>query len=361
MRKQIIPLTIASLTLLMLSASCHKPQAIGTFNVCSLNVDGLPAKILVVDVNPDGPADTYTPLISQYLSLKAFDFIGVQENFHYNDLLCSYLNAGYNHDPWAGDIMIDPSMLKGLNATALLSTALQTLYSSGLDDLLSDLKLPADGLNAFWKQGITLTASDRVAWNTSFGKLDHANDDLATKGFRRYELTLENGVKVVVYNMHMDASDTQDELSGTDQPDRQARLAQWRQLRDHIMRNLDRRPIVVMGDLNSYYERDSVKAVFIDPINASGEATCADAWIELTRGGHYPAVTGAAITADDGAEGWQHQNETLDKILYINPTSGYRLTPTAATLDTRQYRRPDGKPFGDHFPLAVTFDITLDE
>lgn len=54
----------------------------------------------------------------------------------------------------------------------------------------------------------------------SFGKFSHALDDLVTKGFRRHELTLQDGTEVVVYNMHMDASDPRDIRLGNEAKDR---------------------------------------------------------------------------------------------------------------------------------------------
>lgn len=49
----------------------------------------------------------------------------------------------------------------------------------------------------------------------------------------------------------------------------------------------------------------------------------------------------------------------LDKILFINPTDGSRLTPLSYSVDSMTYVRSDAPdvPLGDHFPVAVTFRI----
>ena len=80
------------------------------------------------------------------------------------------------------------------------------------------------------------------------------------------------------------------------------------QLREHILNNMDERPIVVAGDMNSYYHRDDIKTVFIDAIEATGRAVVKDAWVEANNNGKYPSLGSDAI---DG--------ETLDNILYISP------------------------------------------
>ena len=65
---------------------------------------------------------------------------------------------------------------------------------------------------------------------------------MITKGFRRYEVTLRSGDRIVVYNMHMDASDDKDEAEKNDTKDKEARLAQWIQLKEDVLAQLDSRP-----------------------------------------------------------------------------------------------------------------------
>ena len=118
------------------------------------------------------------------------------------------------------------------------------------------------------------------------------------------------------------------------------------QLREHILNNMDERPIVVAGDMNIYYHRDDIKTVFIDAIEATGRAVVKDAWVEACNNGTYPALGSDAI-----------EGETLDNILYISPIGGYGLKLVSFEKDEKGYKR-DGVPLGDHYPLIAKFQIT---
>lgn len=306
------------------------------FSVVTLNVDGLPKNINImglykVTVNEDGPGAKYTPSIGRYLANMNYDFISVQENFNYDSQLYSSLSTNYDRDPWSG----------GLNT----------------DKMTSDVRFMSDGLNAFWKKGITATLADSVCWTASYGKFDHAWDAIVTKGFRRYDVKLNEGSELVIYNMHMDAGDDQDEAKGLDGPDCRARMMQWRQLRDYILSHLDTRPVIIMGDLNSWYERDSIKIQFIDEIERTGRATVSDVWIELVKSGIYPGIYNGIVTKDRGSIDWSRNGELLDKVLYINPKGGSKLYPMNIFIDHEGYQKDDGTPLGDHSPLAITFKI----
>lgn len=310
---------------LLLATTVSAQQTDQTFKVMTLNVDGLPAKILVFNVNPDGPASAGSELISEYVAAKNCDIVAMQEDFNYRWEIWSRLFAAYNHDEWGGGILTEECKVD---------------YAH-----LHRNKFPTDGLNMSWKKECQSKAYDRVAWEKSFGKFSHDFDDIVTKGFRRHEMTLQNGVEVVVYNMHMDASSSRDEKAGNDARDREARQSQWEQLRDHILSHMDRRPIIVMGDMNSLYQRDDVKRIFIDHINETGKATASDAWVELNRGGSYPQYG----QTDD-------QDDMLDKVIYINPTDAETpVKPLQTEWDKTGYLKADGKPLGDHYPLIVTF------
>ncbi len=295
------------------------------FSVLTLNVDGLPGKIFVFNVNADGPMSAGSEQISEYLASKDCDILCLQEDFNYRWEIWSRLFAGYDHDEWSGGIILEEKEIDFAH--------------------LQNLKFECDGLNAVWKKGLTPRRHERVAWNSSYGKFSHDFDDIITKGFRRHEMTLPEGNEIVVYNLHMDASSDRDETKGNDARDREARQAQWVQLREHILDNLDERPIVVAGDMNSFYHRDDIKTIFIDAIEATGKAIVKDAWVESCHNGMYPAVGSEAI-----------DSETLDNILYISPIGGYGLELVNFEIDEDGYKR-DGKPLGDHYPLIARFSI----
>ena len=304
----------------------HVKAQQSTFSIMTLNVDGLPGNVLFFDVNMDGPLLVGSERISEYIASKNCDIVSMQENFNYSWEIWSRLFANYNHDEWTGGIDIVTNQIDYFH--------------------LQNVRFPCDGLNTAWKNNVNSTAYERVAHKQNFGKFSHAFDDIITKGFRRHEFTLADGTEIVVYNTHFDASSDRDELLGNDAKDREARLAQWMQLRDHLMLRLDSRPVLLTGDFNSYYTRDDIVAAFIEPIEATGRATVGDVWIEKCRNGLYPQV-GDAKDAE----------ELLDKILYVNPVGGMTVTPVSVNIDVAGYQC-NGKPLGDHTPLIATFEVT---
>ena len=323
---RIIHNTIAALALAWCSLATVSAEEKSTFSIMTLNVDGLPGQIYFFNVNMEGPMSAGSERISEYLSTKNYDILCLQEDFNYRWEIWSRLFAGYEHDEWTGGIITEEQKIDFAH--------------------LQNLKFPTDGLNTLWSKSHQNTSYERVAWQKSFGKFSHDFDDMITKGFRRHDVTLANGQQIVVYNMHMDAADKRDIEKNNDAKDKEARLAQWQQLRQYILEHLDERPVIVAGDMNSLYHNDPVKTEFIDPINASGKATCGDAWIEKIHGGQYPVIGGTALA-----------DEPLDKILYINPSKGSQITPLTVTLDKTGYQY-EGKPMGDHYPLSATFQIT---
>ena len=301
------------------------------FSIATLNVDGLPQKLLVVNLNTDGPGSAGTARIGKYLQGKSYDLVMMQEDFNYHDVLIVLLEDDYLFDEWSGDIGVEDRSIDFLH--------------------LQNHRFTCDGLMACWKNDLTVTPVGRTAWQKNFGKFSHANDEIVTKGFRRYDVTLRSGDGIVVYNMHMDATLTEDEIEEKDAKDTEARMAQWLQLKDEVLQNLDSRPIIITGDLNSLYGRDDVKTQFIDAINESGRATVSDVWVEMRQKGVYPTEKRTETTAGD---------ETLDKILYINPALGTQIQPVAFSIDREGYQY-DGKPLGDHYPVAATFKVLSDK
>ncbi|MBO6032491.1 MAG: hypothetical protein J6Q22_13715 [Prevotella sp.] len=326
MMKKIISLLALALVTVMTSQA---QESIEQFTVATLNVDGLPQKLLVINVNADGPGDTGTARIGKYLVKKGYDLVMMQEDFSYHGVLSVCLEDDYKMDEWSGTLYL----LDGLRKIDFLH--------------LQNHRFECDGLLTAWKNDLQVTSAVRTPWTQNFGKFSHALDEMVTKGFRRYEVTLRSGDRIVVYNMHMDATDDKDEAEGKAGPDHDARMAQWAQLKDDVLRHLDSRPVIITGDMNSLYGRDDVKGQFIDAINQSGRGTASDVWVELQHSGIYLSESTEATSND----------ETLDKIIYINPTMGTNIKPVAITIDREGYLY-DGKPLGDHFPVAATFQMT---
>jgi endonuclease/exonuclease/phosphatase family metal-dependent hydrolase len=132
-------------------------------------------------------------------------------------------------------------------------------------------------------------------------------------------------------------------------------VSQLKQLRDDIMARLDERPVIVLGDFNSLYYRDKTKETFVDFFNTSDRATISDVWVELRNNGQFPEYQEDCRIVDENQE--KADAESLDKIFYINPTnSPYSLKAITYSRDTDGYKR-NGKAMGDHYPVAVTFEV----
>lgn len=330
---------------LLLSQVTVSAQVAVQFKVASLNVDGLPQKILFIKTNPDGPAADGSARIGKYLSQKGYDIVCMQEDFNFHGVIEPWIEDDYQIDTWSGPVGTDVPGKK-------------------IDYMhLQNLRFDCDGLGTIWKNNITLTSSERVNWDATFGKFSHANDEMITKGFRRYELTMPFGVDLIVYNMHMDAGDDPDEMAGNDANDRAARLAEWQQLKEDVLAHLNDRPILIMGDMNSYYCRDQIQKNFINEISDSGLGTASDVYIELMKDGIYPNPVEGIVYGDEEGNVFDGQGnvfdfEVLDKIIYINPTQGTEIKPVAYQLDKEGYTY-NGKPLGDHYPVVATFEVMV--
>ena len=68
-------------------------QEAETFSITTLNVDGLPQKILVAKVNPDGPGGGGSVRIGRYLQKRGYDMVFMQEDFNYHEELTVHLGV----------------------------------------------------------------------------------------------------------------------------------------------------------------------------------------------------------------------------------------------------------------------------
>jgi len=331
---------LVAIAAILFVCSCLTASAQETeqFSIATLNVDGLPQKLLVWKLNAEGPGSVGSARIGKYLVRKGYDLVMMQEDFNYHDVLTVMLEDTYRMDEWSGDIGVEGRKIDYLH--------------------LQNHRFACDGLMACWKNDLMVTPVGRTPWLQNFGKFSHANDEMVTKGFRRYDVTLRSGARIVVYNMHMDATLDEDEAEMNGEKDREARVAQWMQLKDEVLQNLDERPVIITGDVNSFYGRDDVKRIFIDAINESGRGTAADVWVELQQRGVYPEfrVDDTAMSVDPAELSNIRNGESLDKIIYINPVSGMTILPVSFNIDIDGYRYDD-RPLGDHYPVAVTFQV----
>ena len=295
-----------------------------SFSVVALNVDGLPNKILTINLNEDGPGEEGTKKISQYIASKNYDFIGCSEDFNYNGTLMGQLNSNYS-----------------CGATRA------TLSASGLsiNMLLNGFRFDTDGLNLIWKNSTCSAANESwTQWN-SMEETD--GNQYVKKGYRHYDMTI-GGQTFDVYILHMDAGDTNATASREDQ---------WRQLAAAINNADASRPKLIIGDTNSRWTREDITANFMNLLNAN--LTASDVWVEFCRGGIYPTMDMADLT--DASDPTNYSNyEIVDKIIYINPKAAntQQLVPQSFRIEqdyTYLDNEGNAKPLGDHNPVVVEF------
>ena len=298
----------------------------GTFTAVALNVDGLPNKILTYNLNPDGPGESGTAKISQYLASKNYDMIGCSEDFNYNGTLMSQLNDNYS-----------------------CGTIRRTLSIGGV---LGGWPIDTDGLNLIWKNAkINAQNESWTRWNTTSST---DGNQYVRKGFRHYDVTIDGSALIDVYILHMDAGDNSDAID--------SRHAQWRQLRDAINTSNLSRPKLVIGDTNSRWTREEIATNFM--VGLSEQLTVSDVWVEKYRNNVYPTTAMGDLTDASDPENYTNY-EIVDKIFYINPTAAntVQLQPLSFKIEhdyTYDSVDHDGNtnPLGDHHPVVVEFKWT---
>lgn len=282
-----------------------------SFNATTLNVDGLPNKILGINVNPDGKEEEGAKAIGNETRTKGWDIVAMSEDFNFHDYLIAPISDLYYAGTHGGKV-------------------------SGLSNSTDGL-----GLLLTKKTGWKFSNETRVKWNDHYGETDHGADGLIDKGFRYYTITIAPGVELDFYCLHMDAED--------DPKDIQAREKQLTQLMEYIKSHDNGRNILILGDTNCRYTRDNVKGKLIDPINAVDNFTIHDAWIELIRNGAYPNLGDPAIMIGDKGP---QMGEVVDKIFWIeNSKSPLKIKANNFLHDT-------SFTASDHYPLTVNFTIT---
>ncbi len=325
-RKLICLLAVLAMLLCMVpfqAVPANAAQNEGTFTVCSMNVDGLPKKILFVTLNGDGPGSDGTKKISAKMATYGWDIIAVSEDFNYHTELMSSL-TDYNCGTHGGKV-------------------------SGLSN-------STDGLNLIWKKSVTTTGETRVKWKDNYasGTFGTGNgaDTMITKGFRFYQCTVADGVTVDVYTLHMDADSDAEDIA--------ARESQLKQLAAAIKASNNGNPIIVMGDTNCRYTRENLQTLFIDSINADERFTIQDAWIEKVREGNYPEHGAESIVAQDKGGTYPYPDaEIVDKIFYINNSDSKVQISADYYLIAENFVDSDGIALADHWPVVVQFSYSI--
>ena len=275
------------LTLSKFSAAALKIKKVvrGNFTAATMNVDGLPQKVLgFIPINPEGPGSSGTKSISSLIASCDWDFVGFSEDFQYHSELQSALSS-YKWGTYAGN------------------------YS----------KSSTDGLEFAVHPDVSFANEKRIAFTSAYGGLTDGANTSITKGIRYYLVTLNGGVQVDVIITHMNTWDSESHEA--------AQYAQLQQIAKYIneISAVNKRPIIFMGDTNCRYTRHDFRTNFWDVLNDNVEVH--DAWVEHHRGGHYPEWNTRSLmiranfkgdTENDIVCSDDQRGEVVDKIIYFN-------------------------------------------
>ncbi len=266
------------MSVLFLGACVNATQT-GILSILTYNVHGLPG-----EVTGD---DTFARMADIGERLPYFDLVGLQEDF----------------DEESHEALL-------MESTQLTQRWFSARY----------------GVDRFYGSGLTLLADFPAAeyqeehFVACHGVLSHASDCLASKGFQRALLTLADGLAIEVYNTHLDA--------GSSEEDIQARHSQLMQLLTQIQSTS--RPILLFGDTNLRPSRPEDESLIEWFLEESGlEDSC--------------EAVGCAET------------DHIDRIWFrAGAENGLQLSVASWENDTRFY---DGSvPLSDHPAIVSTLD-----
>lgn len=325
-----------------------KPEVTGNFTVATLNVDGMPQTInfggiYQYELNMDGPGSEGSTKIGQYLQNSGYDLIATSENFNYNQQIMAEAV-----DYTSGTIRTSiPENVSAEDFGQLITNRLFPIDTDGLS-LISKKTIPVSGET--WVPWETIySTNENIAWIEI--PAGNGADGMIKKGYRFYQAEIAEGVTIDVYILHADADSQEGDIA--------ARKTQFQQLAAAINANTNGNPIIVMGDTNCRYTRDTLKTDFID---ATGMT---DAWVELIRKEEgYPEYGTPPLVAVDkvgeGETGVPYPYcEVVDKIFYLNnPDSPVQLKALEYNIDTVNYVDEEGA-LGDHWPVSVKFQYTI--
>jgi endonuclease/exonuclease/phosphatase family metal-dependent hydrolase len=201
----------------------------GVLRVVTYNVAGLPEGI-----SQSHPLKNL-PQIGALLN--RYDLVLIQEDFAYPDLLRQKLALPFGSPPFQRGERLDFG----------------------------------DGLSQFGK--FPLTPPQRNAWRACNGVLDSYHDCLTPKGLSWSRATLEPGIELDVYNVHLDA--------GGAAADRAARASQLQQLTQAIQQLSGDRAFLLGGDFNLTRSERPLLASIEQALGALDVCTalrCRDPW-----------------------------------------------------------------------------------
>lgn len=312
------------------------------FTVAASNVDGLPPVVHIdatiikkdIEMNPDGSQETGATRMGQLFAQNLWDIVALSEDFNYHDYIMQGASQYYNASTHRGKI------------------EQKNLSGSVAGYLTKSVYMKTDGLCLLSRKKTQVLEEKIVRWNDHYGYDDHEADGLIDKGYRFYQICLEGELVIDVYIMHMDA--------GSDAGDIGARTKQLKQLTAAIKASQNGNPIIILGDTNCRYTRDTLKEDLINSINDDPRFEIKDPWVQYYWDDNFEhdrlQLGQESIMVSDPLYK-QQKGEVVDKIFYINNRdSECKLTCTGYLHDD-SFTYADGSQIADHFPVVASMVI----
>jgi endonuclease/exonuclease/phosphatase family metal-dependent hydrolase len=252
----------------------------GELTVLTYNIAGLPQGIS--DSDPERNIPQISPL------LNAFELVLVQEDFWYHEELVAEVMHPHRSEPWTDDPLED-----GVG----------------------------DGLNRFSQ--FAFGELERVPWYDCHGQLDCSSDCLATKGWSFARHTLDEGVEIDVYNLHMEAGSCPEDI--------EIRANSAIHLVEAIEARSEGRSVIVAGDFNLKETRprdmDSLQHI----------------------------IEGAGLT--DACQAVACGDQRIDMIM-VRGTPDLEIEVLDWWLPEEFVDAETGDPLSDHLPVAASLRYT---
>lgn len=357
-----ISYVIILIILALLFGSCSNdnetaPQ-VDRISVGTMNVDGLPVSVplgwlgqMVKKILPDvlpvpidadgnlivnagGPGENGSKLIGQKIKAKDWDVFGLNEDFNYHNEIWSSLD-GYSRGKYMGKF--DASQIEEVIGKVLLK---QPLFE-------------IDGLEFGARTKYQVCDETIRKWvpEAIFGYFTDSQDSLTTKGFRYYQVKLDEQASVDFIILHADAGNSEGAV--------RAREAAFNQMYEFIVNEIKtNNPLIVMGDFNSLYVRDRMEELFLKRLNDSGIFDAHDVWVEYYNNGVFPECKNTHD--DDSSLPVTKDCEMIDKIVYANRKNNANITlklESAANVLDFVYDDDKTKQLADHYPMEASFLI----
>ncbi len=277
-----------------------------SFSFVCYNIAGLPTSLNA----PFNQID-----IAKYLSEKDYDIVAVQEDFNLH---------------YAFDYFLDKDVYP-----------YQTAFTGSVPG--------GDGLNVYSDKAIY--NETRTTWEVAHGVLQDGADEMTPKGILFTVVDMGDGVYLDLYNIHADAN-------GED-GDREARIAQFKQLAKIIKERDSKNPIIVTGDFNYSIHYNGYDAKFLYEEIYVG-CGLKDAWFEVHNDGEYTRESLQDYVDQYGSTDYSNSYgrwNSIEKILYKDGEN-VKLTATSFKYEYVGGGEKDG--YSDHPAAIADFTYEVD-